>query len=223
MELTLLLVTGFCWTLVYLQMIYLGFKEKTYGMPFIALALNFSWEALHSYLGLKTNFPSVQTCIILVWLLLDFFIICTYLLYGKKYFPKQTSKEYFIPWTIIIFIMSFVIQYFFVVEFNELGKVYSAFIQNLIMSVLFIIMLVQRTDTKGQSLFIAINKWVGTLAPTILYGIIWGCKLVLILGIFCSIFDILYIHFLDNVMNSSAADKNTSITNLKFHNNKKNK
>lgn len=192
----LLLLSGICWTIVYVELIFLGFKEKTYGMPFLALALNFTWEALHFYIGLKNNIWNIQTWIILIWFLLDTLIVCTYLIYGKKYFPKHSSKEFFAPWTIIIFLMSFVLQYYFVVEFKDLGKMYSAFLQNLIMSILFITMLVNRTNTKGQSLTIAINKWIGTLAPTILFGVIGGSKLVLVLGIFCSFFDILYIYFL---------------------------
>jgi hypothetical protein len=194
-----LLLTGFCWTIVYIQLIRLGFKEKTYGMPFVALALNFSWEVLYSYLGLKYNFSNIETWIILVWLVLDALIVLTYFVYGKKYFPVYCSKDYFLPWTLIIFFMSFILQYFFFVEFGSLGKVYSAFLQNLIMSVLFLIMLVHRSDLKGQSLGIAITKWIGTLAPTILFGIIYGNKLALVLGIFCSLFDLIYVYFINNI------------------------
>jgi len=199
----LILLGGICWTIVYIELIFWGFKEKAYGMPFIALALNFTWEALHSYLGLKNDISNIQTWIILIWFILDTVIVCTYLIYGKKYFPKQSSKLYFMPWTIIIFLMSFVLQYCFVLEFGNLGKVYSAFIQNLIMSILFINMIVNRTTTAGQSLTIAINKWIGTLAFTILFGVIGGSKLILAIGIFCSVFDILYIYFLNSVKKSS--------------------
>jgi hypothetical protein len=200
----LLLLGGICWTIVYIELIFLGFKEKTYGMPFIALALNFTWEALQSYIGLKNNIWNLETLVILIWFLLDIIIVFTYLIYGKKYFPKQSSKEFFVPWTIIIFLMSFVLQYYFIVEFGDLGKVYSAFVQNLIMSILFITMLVSRTDKKGQSLTIAINKWIGTLALTILFGVFGESKLVLVLGVFCSVFDILYIYFLNKVNKMSS-------------------
>lgn len=216
MTLFLLLLGGICWTIVYIQLIYLGFKEKTYGMPFVALAFNFTWEVLHSYIFFKTDPGTIQTWINFIWLFLDTLIVCTYLLYGKKYFPKHCSKYFFMPWTIIIFLMSFVLQYFFVVEFKELGKVYSAFIQNLIMSILFIIMLVNRRDLKGQSSIIAINKWIGTLAPTILVGVIMGNKLALVLGIFCSLFDIIYIYFLNNIIKMSLKySKSPNNTNLK--------
>ena len=210
MVLFLLLLSGICWIIVYFQLIVLGLKNKTYGMPFVALALNFAWEALHSYIDLKSNLTNIQTWITLIWLLLDIVIVYTYLRYGKKYFPKHTSKQYFMPWTIIVFLMSFVIQYYFVIEFGDLGRLYSAFLQNLIMSILFINMLVNRMDAKAQNLTIAINKWIGTLAPTILFGVIGGNKLVLVLGIFCSVFDILYIYFLNNIKRMSSNHSKSS-------------
>lgn len=199
MVLFLLLLCGLCWTIVHIKLIHLGFKEKTCGMPFIALALNFTWNGTYSYLNLKNNPLDMESYMILIWFALDILVVLTHLIYGKRYFPKHTNKEYFYPWTILIFIMSFAIQYSFVIEFADSAKVYSAFIQNLIMSILFIIMLANRPDIKGQSLTIAINKWIGTLAPTILFGVILGNKLVLILGIFCCIFDIIYIYFLNHV------------------------
>lgn len=199
MILFLLLLSGFCWTITYIQLISLGFKEKTYGMPFIALALNFSWEVLYSYFGLKYYFFSVQTWITLVWLVLDILIVVTYLNYGKKYFPKHCSKEYFTPWTLIIFSMCFILQFIFYIQFGDLGEVYSGFLQNLIMSILFINMLVHRNDLKGQNLTIAISKWIGTLAPTLLFGIIYGNKFALVTGLFCSLFDLIYICSLKNI------------------------
>lgn len=209
----LLLLSGICWTIVYIKLITTGLKEKVYGMPFIALALNFAWEAIHSFLGLKNNLFSLETWIILVWFLLDLIIIYTYLRYGKQYFPKHTSKEYFIPWTILIFFMSFAIQYYFVVEFGDLGRVYSSFLQNLIMSILFINMLITRNDLKGQNLIIGINKWIGTLAPTILYGVIYEYKLILVLGLFCSLFDLLYIYFLNHIKRITFISKTHSTSN----------
>ena len=70
------------------------------------------------------------------------------------------------------------------------------------MSVLFIDMFVQRGGSEGQSLYIAVSKWLGTLAPTILFGIVGdggfpkGSSLILVLGIFCSVFDLIYVWLL---------------------------
>ena len=41
---TLTLVSGLCWTLVYILIIVRSYQDKTYGMPYWALAFNFSWE-----------------------------------------------------------------------------------------------------------------------------------------------------------------------------------
>lgn len=196
MVLFLTLLGGVCWTIVYIELIRVGFKNKTYGMPFVALALNVAWEVLYSYIGLKNNAGDIQGWINLIWLLLDLVIVYTYLRYGIAYFPKYISKKYFILWNKIIFLMSFVVQYYFFVEFGDLAGWYSAFLQNLIMSILFINLLANRVDIKGQNLTIAVSKWIGTLAPTILFGITYQNKLVLVLGAFCSVFDIIYIYLL---------------------------
>ncbi|MEI6757868.1 MAG: hypothetical protein WCK85_08440 [Chlorobium sp.] len=70
------------------------------------------------------------------------------------------------------------------------------------MSVLFIGMLVSRGSSEGQSLTIAVSKWLGTLAPTILFGLLGAhgfngpSSLILVTGLFCSLFDLIYIAML---------------------------
>jgi hypothetical protein len=196
MDTALSLISGACWTIVYVEIIRLGFKEKTYGMPLFALALNISWECVHAYLYLSTNPGSIQGWINLLWFLFDIVIVITYIKYGKSDFSRFCDPKYFIPWSLLALVMSFSVQVAFVAEFGEMGAGYSAFLQNLLMSVLFIAMLCVRKGGKGQSLLIAICKWLGTLAPTIMAGIIHGYVLLLILGIFCSVFDIMYIFML---------------------------
>lgn len=196
MILFLALLTGICWTIVYTELIYLGFKNKTYGIPSIALALNVTWEGFYSYISLKNHLGIIQILIITIWFLLNITIVYTYLKYGIKHFPPKISKKYFIPWNIIIFSMSFIIQYSFFIEFGRLGALYSAFLQDLIMSILFINMLVTRTDTKGQNLIVAIGKWIGSLSATFFAVIVYANKLFFVLGILCSLFNIIYMYLL---------------------------
>ena len=167
----LTLVSGLCWTLVYIEGIRLGFKDRSYAIPFYALALNLAWELLHAYLGLRATI-GLQAIINAVWFLFDVGILYTYFRYGKKYFPANFVSM-FVPWSILGLFTAFWIQYAFVREFGMFaGAAYAAFLQNLLMSVLFIGMLVRRGNTEGQSLTIAVSKWLGTLAPTITFGII---------------------------------------------------
>jgi hypothetical protein len=205
-KLALTLVSGICWTVVYIEGIRIGFRDKSYAIPFYALALNIAWELLHTIFGYQSG-VSVQTIINTVWFAFDVGILYTYFKYGRKYFPRNLPPGAFIGWSVLGLVISLAVEYAFIREFGvAVGAGYSAFLQNLLMSVLFITMLVRRGSSEGQSLYIAVNKWLGTLAPTILYGIVGeggfphGSVLILVLGICCSVFDLIYIWMLTKVM-----------------------
>src|SRR5204863_3713537 len=77
----------------------------------------------------------------------------------------EGADKLFIAWSVLGLIMAFAVQYAFRREFGiGKGASYSAFAQNLLMSILFIGMLARRGSREGQSLTIAVNKWIGTLA-----------------------------------------------------------
>ena len=45
MDILLTIISGLFWIIVYEECIRLGFKQKTYCMPFFALTLNIAWES----------------------------------------------------------------------------------------------------------------------------------------------------------------------------------
>ena len=201
-KLILTVVSGVCWTVVYIEGIRLGFKDKSYAIPFYALALNIAWELLHTAFGFRAG-VSVQTTINAVWFAFDAGILYTYFKYGRKYVPTNLPAHGFIGYSVLCLVAALCVEYAFIREFGvAVGAGYSAFLQNLLMSVLFIDMFVKRGGSEGQSLYIAVSKWVGTLAPTILFGIVGdggfprGSLLILVLGIFCSVFDLIYVWML---------------------------
>jgi hypothetical protein len=163
-------------------------------MPLFALAFNIAWEFMFAFLvGIGFN---VQKVVNIVWCLLDAVIIYTYFKYGRKDFPKD-KERFFVPWSLAAFVVGFLVIYFAHYEFeNFWGARYTAFGQNLMMSVLFISMLVRRNNVDGQSMYIAIFKWLGTLAPTIQMSIQTGSHLILIFGIGCFFYDVIYIWML---------------------------
>ena len=213
-RIALTIISGVCWTIVYIDGIRIGFRDKSYAIPFYALALNFAWELLYTFFGFKTNGVTVQNVFNAVWLAFDVGILYTYFKFGRKYFhafedqppaiPARRDSDFaVIAWSVLGIITAFGVQYAFRREFGVAkGAAYSAFPQNLIMSILFISMLVKRGSREGQSLTIAVNKWLGTLAPTILYGAIGeggfprGSFLILIVELLCSVFDLIYIGLL---------------------------
>lgn len=210
-KLVLTLVSGICWTVVYIDGIRLGIKDRSYAIPFYALAFNISWELLQTFYGLQTTL-SVQTVINAVWFVFDVGILFTYFKYGRKYFSHNLPPGAFVGWSLLGLLTAFCVEFAFIREFGvAAGAGYSAFLQNLLMSVLFIDMLVKRGSREGQSLTIAVSKWLGTLAPTLLFGLIGdggfpnGSFLILVLGILCSAFDLIYIRLLFSSSKSEMA------------------
>jgi hypothetical protein len=196
MALALTVLSGVAWTVVYVVAIRIGFQQRTYAIPAVALALNIAWESIYGISGLATD-PSVQTFINLAWAAADVLIIYTFLRYGRSELPQFVSRPMFVAWCVLIFAAAYVVEWLFIVEFGwaEAPK-YSAFLQNLLMSGLFIAMFVARQGSRGQSIVIAVAKWIGTFAPTIAFGILAGSAFILGVGLLCSVFDLAYLGLL---------------------------
>ncbi len=94
----LTIISGLFWTLVYIILIYKGFKDKTCGMPLFVLGLNWAWEFQMGFLGepfMSTDgtlfgisaahgtWQRVWDCI---WFIFDCVLIYLKIKYGKKEF-----------------------------------------------------------------------------------------------------------------------------------------
>jgi len=192
MEEILKLTSGLCWSIVYVVLIYQGFKHKSYGMPLVALGLNFGWEFFYSFYELDVANISLQRWINIFWFVFDAIIVYQCFRYGKQYFPKKLNSKLFAIWLVVVFVLCFIIEYAFLVEFGKSnGAKYAAFLQNLIMSFLFLDLLLKRTNIVEFSMVVAICKWLGTLAPTILFG--KENNFILTIGVLCGIVDLIYI------------------------------
>ena len=189
-------VSGIAWTVVYVAAIRIGFAQRTYALPVVALALNIAWESIYSVWGIATD-PGLQAAINVLWALTDLVIVYTFLRFGRRELPAFVTRGMFACWAVGVFATAYAVQWAFVVEFGYAQAArYTAFLQNLLMSVLFIAMFVGRRGPRGQSLTIAIAKWIGTLAPTIVFGVYEGSAFILTLGVLCSVFDLAYIALL---------------------------
>jgi len=197
MILALTLLSGVAWTVVYVVAIRIGFQQRTYAIPAAALALNIAWESIYAANGVVTGNLSVQTFVNVAWALADVVIVYTFLRYGRHELPDFVSRPMFVAWAVLIFAAAYIVQWLFIAEFGwtEASR-YAAFLQNLLMSGLFIAMFVARRGPRGQSIVIAVAKWIGTLAPTIAFGALRGSAFILGLGVVCSVFDLAYIGLL---------------------------
>ena len=120
-----------------------------------------------------------------------------YLRYSRRELQAFVSRPTFVGWSILIFSTAYIVQWLFVIEFGWAdARKYAAFLQNLLMSILFIAIFVARRGLRGQSIVIAVAKWIGTLAPTIAFGALAGSMFIFGLGILCSVFDLAYLGLL---------------------------
>ena len=193
-------ISGICWTIVYIELIRNGFKDKACGMPLFALGLNIVWEFLYSVDGffLSKEFMMAQNIADLAWAFCDVAILICWFKFGRQYLPKKAHK-YFVPYTVLALVVCAGMQFAFYLYCDTAteASIYSAFAQNVAMSVMFLTALFQRDSTKGFSLLGAVCKCIGTLTPTI-----WGCveigrihEYIFITGLLCLIVDIIYIVF----------------------------
>lgn len=197
-DLFLKLLSGVCWTVVYIEAIRIGLRRRTYAIPFVALSMNLVWEWLYGLGGLIEwerygTSIHIQTVVNIVWGLLDIVILLLFVQVARRHASIRISFLYF--GVVVALLLSLIYQAGFLLQFGpEIGARYSAFLQNAVMSLLFITMLYRRGSTEGQSLSIALAKLVGTLAPTVTAGILGGINwLILAAGILCLLGDSYYL------------------------------
>lgn len=190
-KISLLAVNGAGWMVAYFLIIYRSYKDKTYGMPFIALAFNISWEFFYSFVF---NSPelNLQTIINRFWFAADVVILFFYFAYGKKDWKYSQTIRLFYPYSLFILFAAAGLLYFFEMDFLNDAVTYSAFIMNVIISASFLQMILHRNSLAGQSFGIALFKLIGTLSATI-FLLDGFTSFLILLGLICFILDVVYL------------------------------
>jgi len=154
----IMMIGGVFWSATYLLIIRRGFKDKTFGMPMVALCANISWEAIFAFF---TPHDPPQLYVNYIWFALDVVIVMQFLKYGKNEFPNIPRWQFF---AIFALGLSIAVPMILAVNYeleDDIG-VYAAFGQNLMMSVLFVTILINRKGIGGQSFYIGLFKMIGT-------------------------------------------------------------
>ncbi|NMG23022.1 hypothetical protein [Brasilonema bromeliae] len=158
---TLNSICDIAWVFTYVAIVWRGFKDRSLGMPMVALSANISWEAIYSFIYIPPSNALLYASI--AWFLFDIPIVWQCLLYGYKDFPPQITKNNFRLIFLAAIAIAFPIVFGVASELNDTKGVYTGFGQNCMMSILFVCMLLRRNDISGQSIYIAIYKWFATL------------------------------------------------------------
>jgi hypothetical protein len=189
LSLSLDITCGVSWMLAYIFIIIRGIREKTYGMPFLALAFNICWEVL--FATVFNNGMFIYEVVTRICVVFDLIILFTYFKYGIREWPTRLNKNLFYPFSILVLVVTFGFIYLWCRAVDPTGT-YMAYIQNLMMSLLFINMLNKRNGLKGQSAGIAFTKMTGTLAATL--GFVYlRMKFVTFTGALIFLLDMVYL------------------------------
>lgn len=162
-----MLGSGVCWTAVYILIIRRGQLDGAYGMPIVALCANLSWEFIFSFIHPHDN---IQRNVNLVWLAFDVVILWQTLRLGPNLNPHIGKVGFFVQFGLAL-TTAFCLVLFTTYELKDENGIYAAFGQNLMMSVLFIDFLQRRGSARGQSLYIALLKMIGTLFASVAIGV----------------------------------------------------
>jgi len=171
------------WSLTYLLIIRQASKDKIYGMPFAAMCFNFTWEFIYTFVVPPTGkgclFFWLPLLNYAIWLALDAGIVGTWLKYWRADAPPGLSSKWHVPALAMGMISAAAVLLRMQSQFNQppclptgslipAGAV-AAYLQNLLMSALFVEMVLRRNSAAGQSLPIALSKLLGTALGSIFF------------------------------------------------------
>jgi hypothetical protein len=104
-------ISGVAWTVVYVELIRQGNRDKACGMPLFALALNLAWEWIYGIDGLfiSKSFIPAQSVANIAWAVCDVFVLMTWVRFGRQYLPER-ARGYFAPYTGLALAFGFAMQ-----------------------------------------------------------------------------------------------------------------
>jgi hypothetical protein len=196
------------WITTYILIIRVGFRHRTYGVPLVALCLNFTWELYYTFLSpprcVNGTLDRWTLAAFVVWLALDAVIMFQLLRYGRD---KQTIPEirkFFYP---VVLLTAALALLGFMTTDTSLREIAgatasgtaAAYIINFVMSVLFVFFYFGRRDLDGISYWAAWTKLLATgiisLANVLSYeGDYRGRQFYLLLFVSILLFDSCYVY-----------------------------
>ncbi|MBK6918764.1 MAG: hypothetical protein IPH07_15330 [Deltaproteobacteria bacterium] len=155
-----------CWVIAYVAIIRRSRRDRANGLPMTAVGLNFSWELLASLF--LPNPVALWHAFDRIWLLVDVVIVAQTLRYGPPLQRLELVRRHYIAAFALVFVLGFVGQYTFALDYPDRLGLVAAFMINLVMSVLFVVMALERwDDPRGLSTTGAWFKMLGTLGTSI--------------------------------------------------------
>ncbi|MFD7663757.1 hypothetical protein [Streptomyces sp. NPDC059788] len=158
--------TGVLWATTYILIVKVSFRDRSYGMPLVALCGNISWEFQYAFVH---PYDSLQRWACVTWFLFNLVILATALRFGPSHFPVIPARRAFYPAFAAVLVLAYLGIHLLARYLEHGAGVYTGFAQTFLMSGLFLSMLLSRRSLRGQSLAIAYVKMAGTLCASVAY------------------------------------------------------
>jgi len=155
-----------CWLIAYVLVIIQGHRQHTYGVPIVAVCLNFTWELMDSFF-LPDPVP-LWVIIDRAWFVVDLLIAAELFRYGKREQLWPEVQRAFYVLVPVLLLAAFLGQYAWVTTFHDTLGILLAFVINLVMSAVFLPFYFTRRSTgRGLSLPVAWLKMLGTALSSV--------------------------------------------------------
>ena len=151
--LNLTVLGDLCWAIAYILIIRQCFRQRTYGLPLVAIAMNFTWELQYSLVQPPRcdngAVDVVKVGMILAWAALDAFIVWQLFRYGRAEQVIPEIQRYF-PFVVVGALLLAAAGNFAFARFHpDEAAPLSGLIINFVMSLLFIFLLFARPALRG--------------------------------------------------------------------------
>jgi hypothetical protein len=151
--LNLTVLGDLCWAIAYVLIIRQCFRQRTYGLPLVAVVMNFTWELYYSVFQPPRcdngSVDVVKVAMILAWVALDAFIVWQLFRYGRAEQTIEEIRRYF-PFVLVGSLALAAVGNFAFARFHpDAAAPLSGLIINFVMSLLFIFLLFARPDLHG--------------------------------------------------------------------------
>lgn len=151
--------TAVGWILTYVLAIRQAIVDRRVGIPAYLIAVDFAWEFSLTFILQQTP---TQRGIDLVWVVFDAVLLFQVFRHGRADYPALSRVRF--NWSIVaVLIWAAVVVIAAANEFHDRDGMYTGMIIQGPLSAAFILMLRRRGSSVGQSMYIAVTKFVGSL------------------------------------------------------------
>jgi hypothetical protein len=156
------------WVVVYAVIIRDFRRYQFVGMPALAGAANIGWEFVWTFV-FETDMGKIADWAYVAWFLIDIYIFWALIKWGDKQGWAPSIKRHYKPMVISAAVSFGLLFWLYRISGHQdygIGAL-TAFMDNFMMSVLFLFMLARLTDVRGLAPSVAWMKMIGTGTNTV--------------------------------------------------------